>query len=159
MTWPILPASFSMLSLSSSLKGGSHPLHFICCQLITPTCFRDERQVSHQQRGLHTPWWEDARRRTGEAENQEEDSLPRHWWSGRLHNIHLPLRSEDKCLYILSLPLFLMFLLCCLDLESHNCTSPWILPLIFPLMSLFTFPLPIQRHANQFTAGQRVNLF
>lgn len=96
LTWSIVSAWFNKLFsfLSSPLKGRLDLAHstLTLCHLFTLACLRDECQVSYQQGGVHTPRWEDACCCAGEAEDQKEDPFPGHWWSGRLHDLHLPLR-------------------------------------------------------------------
>lgn len=132
--------SFSPLKLFSS------------CSLLPVHIFRDERQVGHKQGGLHTPRWEDACCCAGEEEDQEEDPLPGHRWSGRLHDLHLHLRSEDKpllCFCWKGFTVFVYYVWVLLLRPKFTFQHvSFNVPLMFPLMSMFSFPLTIEWHAK-----------
>lgn len=65
-----------------------------CCQLTIWAQTQHECQGGHQQGGVHPPRREDAGRCASEEEDEKEDPLPGNWWSRRLHDLYLPLRSE-----------------------------------------------------------------
>lgn len=93
LPWSIFNISF--LLFRKEEKGISSSTSIVC-QPFIPAYGKHECQGSHQQGGVRTPRWEDACCCAGEAEDKEEDPLPCHWWSRRLHDFHLPLRSGDK---------------------------------------------------------------
>lgn len=80
------------LFLSSSPQP---PVDLVSVSLACQLARRHECQGGHQQGGVRAPRREDAGCRDGEAEDKEENPLFGHRRSGRLHDLHLPLRLES----------------------------------------------------------------
>lgn len=147
------------LLICSSFTPPQRPVDLVSVSLVCLLARRHECQGSHQQGGLRAPRREDAGRRDGEAEDKEEDPLPGHRGSGRLHDLHLPLRLEIPMTFFL-LVLFVLCLFPCdscriwatngVTREEFGCwkVTHFNIPLPPPmlsLMSLLTFPPPTGR--------------
>lgn len=139
------------LSQNSScpLSSPQRPADLVSGSVFGQLASRHECQGSHQQGGVRAPRRKNAGGRDGEAEDKEEDPLFGHRWSGRLHDLHLSLRSENH--FFLSLlsrapDCSACSLVTLATLEvTHFHTSSLISPLMLALMSALTFPLPTNR--------------
>lgn len=132
------------LFLSSSPQ---RPVDLVSVSLACQLARRHECQGGHQQGGVRAPRREDAGCRDGEAEDKEEDPLFGDRWSGRLHDLHLPLRLESPSSLFLSVLSRLFFTAVTLATfqVTHFNSSRSISPLMLSLMSALTFPLPTGR--------------
>lgn len=141
---------FVYLKTLLSLSSPQRPVGLVSLSIICQLARRHECQGSHQQGGLRAPRREDAGCRDGEAEDKEEDPLFGHRWSGRLHDLHLPLRSEIPITFSFGFVrargclAYSLVTLATFQVTHFN-TSPLIFPLMLALMSALTFPLPTGR--------------
>lgn len=132
-----------VLLIFSSFSSPQRPVDLVSVPSVGQLVRRHECQGRHQQGGVRAPRREDAGCRDGEAEDKEEDPLLGHRWSGRLHDLHLPLRSEIPvtrgCFSPFSPVTLATFRV------AHFNTSSLISPLMRWPMSALTFPLPTGR--------------